>query len=129
MNEAGILQVVEERPMRGAVERVYAISVEKAQLSAEELAALTQKDHERLFSTFTAMLLSQFHNYIQQPGRDLAQDGVTYRTAPLYLSEAEHGEMMQEIGEVVKLRLGNAASPERRRRLLSFVIMPDVHSD
>lgn len=129
MSEAGILQVVEERPMRGATERVYAIALEKAQLSAEELATLTPQDHERLFSTFTAMLLSQFHNYIQQPDRDLMKDGVVYRTAPLYLSEAEYGEMMREIAEVVRARLENVASPERRRRLLSLVMMPDVHSD
>jgi hypothetical protein len=129
MSEAGILQVVEERQMRGATERVYAIALEKAQLSPEELAALTPKDNERLFSTFAAMLLSQFHNYIQQPEMDLVKDGVTYRTAPLYLSETEYREMMQEIGEIVKTRFGNAPSPERRRRLLSLVMMPDVHSD
>ena len=37
--------------------------------------------------------------------------------------------MMQEIGEIVKTRLDNAPAPERRRRLLSLVMMPDVHSD
>ena len=129
MNEAGILQVVEERPIRGTTERVYAIAVDKVQLSPEEIAALTPEDHERLFSTFTAMLLSQFHNYIQQPGRDLTRDGVRYHTAPLYLSDAEHEDTMRQIGELVKTRMENAASPGRQRRLLSLVVMPDVHSD
>jgi predicted transcriptional regulator len=129
MSEFGILKVVEERPMRGATEKVYKIAMEQAHLSLDELAALTPEEHERLFSTFTAMLLSQFHNYIQQTKKDLVEDGVSYRTMPLYLSDPEFGEMMQEMAEIVKKRLKNEASPERRRRLLSLVIMPDVHSD
>jgi len=129
LSEAGVLQVVEERPMRGATERVYAISPEKSQLSREELAALTPADNERMFSTFTAMLLSQFHNYVHQPEMDLLKDGVGYRTMPLYLSDSEFREMSQEINAILQKRIGNAASSGRRRRLLSVVIMPDVHSD
>lgn len=129
MSEAGILQVVEERPMRGTTERVYVIAPEKASLSPEEFAALTPEDHERMFSTFSAMLLSQFHNYVRQPEMDLIKDGVGYRTVPLYLSDAEFAEMMQEMNALLQKRLENAAAPDRRRRLLSFVIMPDVHSD
>ena len=115
--------------MRGATERVYAIAPEKATLSPEEFAALTPADHERMFSTFTAMLLSQFHNYVRQPERDLLKDGVGYRTVALNLSDAEFGEMMQEMSEIVKLRLENTPSAERRRRLLSLVIMLDVPTD
>ena len=129
MSEAGILKVVEERPMRGATERVYAIAPEKAMLSAEDFATLTPEEHERTFSTYTAMLLSQFHNYAQQPGMNLVKDGVGYRTIPLSLSDDEFAEMMQEFGAMLKKRLENPASAERRRRLFSFVVMPDVHSD
>ena len=118
-----------ERPRCSTRIPLHAIAVDKVQLSAEEIAAFTPTDHERLFSTFTAMLLSQFHNYIRQPQADLIRDGVVYRTAPLYLSDSEQGEMMQEIAATVKARLENAPSPERRRRLLSFIVMPDVHSD
>lgn len=129
LNEAGILQVVEERPMRGATERVYAISPGKAMLTPEEFAALTPEDHERMFSTFSAMLLSQFHNYVRRPEIDPIRDGVSYRTVPLYLSDDEFAEMMQEMAASVKRRLENGASSERRRRLFSLVIVPDVHSE
>lgn len=129
MSEAGILKVVEERAMRGATERVYVIAPENAHLSPDEIAAMTPEEHERLFSTFTAMLLGQFHNYIQQAHIDLAKDGVSYRTVPLYLSDPEFAEMWLEMRAIVTKRLENEAAPERRRRLLSLVIMPDVHSD
>ncbi len=129
MSEAGILKVVAERPMRGATEKVYAIAPENAALTPEEYAALTPEDHERMFSNFTAMLLSQFHNYVRQPEIDLIADGAGYHTVPLYLSDTEFAEMMQEIHACLKQRLENAPSSERRRRLLSFVIMPDVHSE
>ena len=129
MSEAGILKVVEERPTRGTTERVYAIAPEKAMLSAEDFETLTSEEHERMFSTFTAMLLSQFHNYAQQPDIDLVKDGVGYRTIPLSLSDAEFAELMHEFGAMLKKRLENPASAERRRRLFSFVVMPDVHSE
>lgn len=129
MSEAGILKVVEERSMRGATERVYAIAPEQSQLTAEDLTTLTPDDHERLFSNFTAMLLSQFHNYIKQPEVDLIRDGVGYRTIPLSLSDTEVVEVMQELQTLVRARMENAPSSERRRRLLSLVLMPDVHAE
>lgn len=129
MSEAGILQIVEERPMRGATERVYAISPEKAALSPEEFAALTREDHERMFSTFSAMLMSQFHNYTRRPEFDLIRDGVAYRTTALHLSDSEFAEMMQEVSASIMRRLENAPSSERRRRLFSLVIMPDVQPE
>ena len=129
MAEAGILRLVEERPMRGATERIYAIALEQTQMTPEEYQALTPEEHERLFATFTAMLLSQFHNYVRQENFDLFKDGVSYRTAPLYLSDAEFSEMMQELSSTVRARLENTPSEERKRRLFSFVTMPDVHSD
>ncbi len=129
MVKAGIMRLVEERPMRGATERIYAIALEQTQLTPEEYQALTPGEHERMFTTFTAMLLSQFHNYVHQENFDLFKDGVSYRTAPLYLSEAEFAEMMQELSAVVRARLENPPSEERKRRLFSFVTMPDVHSD
>ncbi len=111
------------------MERIYAISTENAELTQEEYAALSPQEHERLFSTFTAMLLSQFHNYVHEEGYDLLKDGVGFRSDPLYLSDTEFEEMMLELGEVVKSRRVNSLSPERRRRLFSYVVMPDVHAE
>ena len=45
--QAGVLTVVDERRVRGTVERTYALSIADAELSDDELIRMTPDDHRR----------------------------------------------------------------------------------
>ncbi len=123
--DAGILVVVDERRVRGAVERTYGLSESQGSVSADELAQAGRDDHLRYFTTFLASLLDDFARYLEQDTVDLVRDGVGYRQAPLYLTDEEFREVVAEIGAVLGRALTHEPGPGRRRRTFSTIVLPE----
>ena len=123
--DGGVLEVVEERPTRGAVERTFALAGDRAVVTAEEAAAMTVDDHRRAFLTFVAGLLADFDRYLDGDSPDLMRDLVGYRQVGLNLTDAELVEMIGELNAVIVPRLELPAAPGRRRRIFTTMLMPD----
>lgn len=121
--QAGVIAVVAQRPVRGVTEKVYALAEDSVQLDPRGMGL---EDWERGFAAFTASLLGQFTAYLRQPGSDPAADGVSFRAGALCLSDAELAQLRADLQAVLVPLLSQAPSPERRRRLLSLVLVPDV---
>jgi hypothetical protein len=117
---AGVLGVVAERRVRGTVERTYMLRVGAAQVDP----AMSPEEHRRAFMTFVAGLLSDFDRYLALGQPDLVRDGVGYRLGALWLSDAEFSEFLQDLALVIQPRMGNAPSPERRRRVVAGAVLP-----
>jgi DNA-binding transcriptional ArsR family regulator len=126
---AGVLDVVDEHRVRGAVERTYRLQRAAAEIDAGTLAAMTPEDHRRAFTAFVAGLLADFDRYLERERVDPLTDLVTFRQAALWLTDAELMEMLGEIRDAVAARLGNAPAPGRVRRLLSTVLVPAPDPD
>jgi hypothetical protein len=122
--KAGVLVVVGERPVRGTVERTYALSVADAQIADDDLDTMTTEDHRRAFMAFLAGLLADVDRYIDGGAVDLEHDGAGYRTVGLWLTRDELTDMVTEIGAAVQARLGNEPGAGRTRRMLSTVLIP-----
>jgi DNA-binding HxlR family transcriptional regulator len=123
--EGGILEVVEERQARGAVERTLALVGDRAVVTPEEAAAMTVEDHRRAFLTFVAGLLADFDRYLDGESPDLMRDLVGYRQVALHLSDEELMEMIGELNAVIAPRLELGPGPGRRRRIFTTLLMPD----
>jgi DNA-binding transcriptional ArsR family regulator len=126
--DGGMLEVVGERPVRGTVERTYGLVVSAVALSEEDLESATVDDHFRYFATFVGTLLSDFGAYLADSGPQgpqLQADGVGYRQVRLWLSDDELDDMVTSLREVMERHVGNEPSPDRRRRSLTTVIVPD----
>ncbi len=120
---AGVLVAVDERRIRGAVERTYELRAAEARISPEEAAAMTLDEHGQAFIAFVAGLLTDFDRYLAghpQPGRD----GATYQTAGMWLTDAELGDLAREIVAAAAPRLANPPAQGRRRRLLYTILLP-----
>lgn len=121
--EGGVLEVAEERRIRGAAERVYRLRVEAGVVGPEEAAALTPEQHRQAFTTFVAGLLGDFDRYLARGEVDPGRDLVSYGHAALYLTDDELLEMGRELREVLASRM--SLPPEgRTRRLLTTILMP-----
>lgn len=127
--KAGVLSVVEERQVRGATEKIYALVSQAANPSAEEFQSLSREEHMRYFLTFVASILDDFSRYLQKDGPvDMLADGVGYRKIPLNLSDDEFIAMSQQMNQAILPYLANEPGPGRKRRILASIVVPDVQN-
>jgi hypothetical protein len=125
---AGVLTVVGERPVRGTVERTYALSTAH-EPDADDQQQLTGEDHRRDFMAFLAGLLGDVDRYIDTGDVDLERDGAGYRSVGLWLTDDELSAMITEIAVAVQGRAGFGPAPGRSRRVLSTVLIPEPGVD
>jgi hypothetical protein len=122
--DAGVLSVVSERRVRGALERTYVLRVAAASINLDELERMTREDHRQAFMAFVAGLLGDFDRYLSHGDIDLARDGVSYRMAGLWLDDAELADLARDLIRVLQPRVANPPRPGRRRRILGTVLIP-----
>ncbi|MEO8611240.1 MAG: helix-turn-helix domain-containing protein [Chloroflexota bacterium] len=121
----GILAVVEERPVRGTLEKVYALNEQAAFLGAADLADFTKDDHMRYFTAFVAILLGEFSQYLDSKAKpDLLTDGVAYTKVPIYMSDEEFMRMGRQMNEALIPVLQNQPAPGRKRRVFTTIVIP-----
>lgn len=127
--KSGIIEVVEERQVRGTVEKVYTLDTRASTLTAEDAANFSKDDHMRYFIAFVASLLDDFSRYIHQSETvDLLADNVGYRKFPLKLSDEELKSVSAEMNAVLAPYIENSPRQDRRRRIFAFIVMPDSHA-
>lgn len=122
--KAGLVEVVEERKIRGAVERVYALPAEGATLDAAALATATPEEHARYFTAFVSSLLSEFSRYLSRERIDFAADGVGYHQLVLHLTDAELATFAADLNQVIGPLLRNEPGAGRVPRLLATIMLP-----
>jgi DNA-binding transcriptional ArsR family regulator len=118
---AGILEVAEERRVRGAVERRYRLRPDRAAITG---AAPSPDDYWQVFATALAVLTAEFRAYLDRENADPSGDLVGFRQHAVWLSRAELEQMIAELREVITPRLANQATRDRARYLLSPILFP-----
>ena len=123
--KAEVIEVVERRPVRGVVEKVYATADQGVPMQFD-YTEMTRSDWQSGFAAFTASLLGQFEAYIQQEQANPINDGVSFRSSALNLTDDELKQMSLDLRAVLEPLTQRPASPGRRRRLFSAVLIPDI---
>jgi hypothetical protein len=124
LTREGVLQVVAERRVRGAVERTYTLRLLAAQIQPGEAAAMTADEHAHAFMAYVAGLLADFDRYLAAGTPDPARDGADYRLAAMWLTDAEFAGFLRDLRAIAQPRLANAPGKGRRRRMLYSVMLP-----
>jgi len=124
LTKAGVLQIVAERRVRGAVERTYTLRIFAAQIQPDEARVMTLDEHAQAFMAYVAGLLSDFDRYLASEPQDPVKDGAYYRVGALWLTDAELASLLSDLREVFQPRLANPPAKGRRRRLMYTVLLP-----
>ncbi len=122
--EAGVLEVVSEQRVHGAVERRYRLYRPRAVIDPEAAASMTLEEHRNGFAAAMAALVAEFNTYLNQGHADPTADKVVYRQIPLWLSQEELAELISQIHTVLVSNMGNQPDPGRRLHLLSPILFP-----
>ncbi|EWM17634.1 helix-turn-helix domain-containing protein [Kutzneria sp. 744] len=122
--DGGILEVVEEQRVHGAVERHYRLRHGGAVIDRETAAAMTLEDHRRGFIGAMASLLAEFNAYLDRDDADPPSDSVGYKQGVVWLDAAEMEELAVEVVGLLRRRAGNGPGGGRRPYLTSMIMFP-----
>lgn len=126
---AGVLSVVGERRVRGAVERTYVLRGAAARIQPDEVAKMSRKELRATFLAFVAGLMGDADRYLARDHVDPTRDGAAFNLAGLWLDDGELLEFLRELYAVVQPRAANAPRPGRSRRILATVLLPGEQAD
>ena len=124
--DAGLLEVVDERQVRGGVERTYALVASAAAIDPAEAVAMTSEEHLSGFVTFVGALIGAFGRYLADPATNLAEDSVGYRQAAIWVDDAERTMLVSELAAILAPFLVHEPRAGRERVLLNTILIPDV---
>lgn len=122
--KAGVLQVVAERRVRGAVERTYTLRLFAASISPEEAKQMSPEEHSQAFMVYVAGMLADADRYLASGQPDPARDGADYRVGALWLTDGEFAQLVRDLAIVFQPRLANAPGKGRKRRMIYTVFLP-----
>lgn len=127
--KANAIVVVKENKIRGTVEKTYGLEKDPYLSITKELDKDGKEEYLNLFYNYLMILLGDFERYISIETSDLAKDGVTFRSAAIYLSDEEYREFLGDLINAFDKIRDNKASPDRRLRKISTIVMPTVEED
>ena len=124
LTKEGVLQVVAERRVRGAVERTYTLRLFAARIGPGEATAMTADEHAQAFIAYVAGMLADADRYLAAGHPDPVRDGAAYRVGAMWLTNAEFAEFMRDLAAGAQPRLANAPGKGRTRRMVYTVFLP-----
>jgi DNA-binding transcriptional ArsR family regulator len=122
--EGGMLEIGDERRVRGAVERFYRLRTDRPVIAPEAGKEMTLDDHRRGFAAAMAVLVTEFNAYLERPGADPFADSAGYRQGTVWLSPDELAVMLSGLREIIAPLTANKPGPGRRPYLISPVMFP-----
>ncbi|TYQ03471.1 UNVERIFIED_ORG: helix-turn-helix protein [Gordonia westfalica J30] len=127
--DAGVLQIVSRRQVRGAVEKTYRLDPVKQAVGDADAAAMSREDHRDALHMLLARVSGDFDAYLARRESDPAADNVNYNQVALYLTEADMAGLEQGFLELLSpyLTAPPATDDARRyrRMMLTTILMPD----
>lgn len=123
--DAGVIEVIRQQAVNGAVERTYGVVAGAGRLSADDMAGHSADEHVLYFTTFCAALMDTFAAAMRRGDPDpLLAAGLSYRGAVVHLSDEERTQFADEMTALVTRMLAAEPAPERRPYTLASVVIP-----
>lgn len=123
---AKLIEVVEEKKVRGTMMKVYILNEHGGDIPIQDLKTMTSEEHMELFMKFIASLIGDYGRYLEQENYDLLQDGVSFRQLELHLSDEEYMDLLQGMRAQMMKHIDNEPGGERKRRNIVTIVIPEV---
>jgi DNA-binding HxlR family transcriptional regulator len=124
----GILKVTEETPVRGTLEKTYALAFD---LGSDFETILAENSGTLYMQTFTQYFLGfakQFREYCNSPDINIKEDMSGFSLSHLYLSDEELTELIKSISKVISAAEKNAPKEGRKLRTIGVIVSPPEKS-
>ena len=124
MTMDGILKIVNQAQVRGAVEKTYALAID---LKAEMSSILDNNSGEAYMQAFMQYMLGfaeLFQEYCNRDNIDIVNDKSGFSLAPLYLSDDELEDFMKSYLKITENYRNNTPRNDRKLRSIGLIISP-----
>ncbi len=125
--EGGLLTIVEERQVRGTVERLYALTAPPS-LTADDLTGMSREECEQAFTIYLSTLMSDAQRYLESKtgssGINPLEDGVHISKVQLFLTDNEFNELNSKMMGLMLDAAKNQPADGRFRRMFSYIFIP-----
>ncbi len=120
--DGGLIQVVAERRIRGAVQRTLQLTRRSPLLSDADVSELSPEEIRALAATFGIALTAELVRYLSQPGPDV--EAVSMRQSVLCLDDDDRDQLARRLQSVITDYADLPPRPGRRNHIVSTVMFP-----
>ncbi|WP_312976580.1 helix-turn-helix domain-containing protein [Corynebacterium sp.] len=122
--DAGIVEIADERPVRGTSEKIYRIAPTLANPTAEDLKALTPDELLTVFTVFTSGTIRDMDAYLHAGTPELVDDRINFAQADFWASDEELDDFLGSVTQALLRLRQNTQRDDRRPRRLTTILMP-----
>lgn len=119
--DAEIVTVVDERRVRGTVERTLALGDRMAHVGHDDLAAMSDAELRNAFITFLGALGESFDKFIGDDDRSL-RDYLGFGTTPLYVTTDDLADIQSRLADILAPYRTDTGDDRMRITLTTAVI-------
>ncbi len=117
--DTGLIQIIEERKVRGTIEKTYAL----VQNPFDHVP--TNQEIGAVFYQTLLSMQSTFLRYFENEEADPQKDMLLLQTSTLMLTDEEFGKLLTDIGALISACSTKKGGGDRKVRRLSFVSSPE----
>jgi len=120
----GVIKIVDEIPIRGTVEKVYALDFNFAEDNNTVIEANDGKAYFQMATLYMLGILEEFKEYADRENIDLLGDGTGFSHVPIYATTEELIEAMGKIKDILQPLISNSYEEGRKLRNLCIISTP-----
>jgi hypothetical protein len=123
--EAGFLEIAEEIPVRGTVERVYSIG--RRGLSPDELSDMDVSELRAALNTILGGFINDFDRYLSSHAGgaiDPLVQGFEFSKVQVHLTDEEFTHVREELAKIIEPLMKHKPAKDRRRRSFAYLFIP-----
>lgn len=128
MTDDGLLKIVGETPIRGTVEKTYALTFDPSDppsVLGQNSGAMYMQMFFQYFLTFAKI----FQDYCDTPGIDIKKDRSGLSLSHVYLTDEELEKVVSDIAQILYPLQDNKLEPDRKLRTVGLIISPEHKAD
>lgn len=115
--DADVIMVAQEEPIRGTIQRIYAVN-------PEFMNGADANDTNLLIQNTLHSLCASFQMYFAKGKTDMQKDLLSVSTSTLLLSDAEFMDFLQELSKLIGKHISNQPTSDRKTRRFTFISSP-----
>lgn len=120
----GILKVTEETPVRGTLEKTYALAFDLVSDFETILAENSGTLYMQTFMQYFLEFAKQFREYCKSPDMNIKEDMSGFSLSHLYLSDEELTELVKGISKGIREAEKNKPKAGRKLRTIGVIVSP-----